>query len=272
MQLTLRASIISTALLAPPAVATASELAVQGSQVVEGAAAATLTLASTCTSPNHLEVTGIVTGGAFEACSGITAEAEVSGDVVLEAGESIALQPGFAVATGAALTARLTPSLYQDAFLTDDSPQFESVYAVRWWVNTDDFAPNGSTRFDHFRALDGSGDPEFRVVVRQGSGPEAFVQVTDDGGVVASTEASALSLPTSGWHSIHVIWQRSSGADDGTVELCVDAVDCATLTALDNDTGSIARVEWGARDLEGGSAGALHLDKFESYRNPGFPE
>ncbi len=237
-----------------------------------GASAATLTLDSTCTEANHLDVTGIVTGGTYTACSSIETDAQFTGSVVLEAGNAIAFKSGLSVEPSTTVTARLTPSLYHDAYLVDDSPQFEAVYAARFWLNTGDYTPNGATRFDHFLAYDLSGDLQFRVVVGQGTGPEVFVETFDDAGAISSTSGSALALPIGGWHSIKVTWVQSSGADDGSVEVCVDETTCASLNALDNDAGFVDRVEWGARNLEGGAAGVLHLDEFESFRNTSLEE
>ena len=237
-----------------------------------GVSAATLTLDSSCSAANHLAVTGNISGGTFTACSSIAADAQLSGTVVVEAGNSIALQSGFRVGASADLTVRLTPSLYNDAYLTDDSPQQETVYTARFWLNTDNYSPNGSTRFDHFLAYDLSGDLEFRLVVEQTTGHELYAEVFNDAGGVSSTSGSALALPAGGWHSIKVTWTQSSGADDGSMELCVNETTCASLGALDNDTGQIDRVEWGARNLEGGAAGELHLDAFESFRNTSLTE
>lgn len=254
-----------TLLLLIPGSLAGSEISVQGSKVMDGTSAATLTLSSTCSDPPQLEITGEVNNGTFTACSAIVTDAQLNGTVVLEAGNSVAFQPGFSVAAGARLTATLTPALYQDAFITDTSPQYETVYAARFWVNTDDYAGSAATRFDHFLAYDAGGEPEFRVIIDQGTGAELFVEVFDDVGGVA--EVPPLALPIGGWHSIKVVWARSSGADDGSLEICVDEVTCSSLDGLDNDTGSVHRVEWGARNLQGGDAGTLHLDKFESFRN-----
>lgn len=257
-------------LLMVPGSLTGSDIAVQSSKVMDGTSAATLTLSSTCSDPPQLEVTGEVSGGTFTACSAIFTDAQLNGTVVLEAGNTIAFQPGFSVAATASLTANLTPAQYQDAVITDTSPQRDTVYAVRFWANTDDYAGNVSTRFDHFLAYDAGGEPEFRVIIGQGTGAMLFVEVFDDDG--AAAETPPLALPIGGWHSIKVVWARSSGADGGSIEICVDEVSCASLGDLDNDTGSIDRVEWGARNLLGGDAGALHLDKFESFRNTSLQE
>lgn len=248
----------------------ASEITVQTHKVRDGSFAATLALSSSCTSPNHLELTGAISGGIFQACSGLDADGELSGDVVLEAGKSITFGAGLRVARGSTLTARLAPSLSPDALLVDGSPQFEASYTARLWVNTDDFTPNDATRFDHFLAFDWVGDQEFSVVVRQGSaGPEVFLEVIDDNGTRHSTAGSPLTLPSTGWHSIQLVWTRASGADDGSAEVCVDVTNCTSLSGLDNDTGLIHQVRWGAHDLEGGAAGAIHLDGFESLRGAG---
>lgn len=263
----LRALTLTGLSLAVATAGSTGEITVQRSKVSQGAWAATLTLGSSCTGARNLEVTGRVANESLVACATLTTDAEIIGPVTLVSGRRIALRPGFRVATGVRFDVRVTPSLHPDAFLTDRAPDSEQTYAARMWVNTDDLDPNPTTRFDHFWAHDSAGELEFRLLVRQGGGSEVLLEVVEDDGTRVSNTGTPLALPANGWHSIEVAWARSSGADDGSARLCIDETDCATLTGLANETGAIDVVHWGARSLEGGGAGSIHLDGFESFRD-----
>jgi hypothetical protein len=95
-----------------------------------------------------------------------------------------------------------------------------------------------------------------------------FLEVfTDDGGVVTTEGLTELAV-ADGWHFVDVFWQASTGDKNGLAYYCIDAetppVGCVDLSDLDNDTGAIDFVRWGAVDVPPGSYGLLDFDDFVS--------
>lgn len=272
-----RAPSLASLALAPLALlvaasAAASTLAVQSGNKNTGTYAARVGVASTCSAENHEVVTGSITGGPFTACSTLTADADLaSGATTFTAGDLVILRNGFSVATGAALTVEIDRDLYPDAWVQDDTPDGETVYAARFYIDPALLALGVGDRFFHFLAFDGGGSPQVRVGVRRtGTERRLFLEAFEDAGTFETTEGvNELLLPT-GWHWVEVGW--SAGSGNGNAYLCVDAASpptgCLELSGLDNDTGAIDFVRWGAVDVPSNTdLGDLDLDDFESRRS-----
>ncbi|HUP24030.1 MAG TPA: hypothetical protein VNB06_13935 [Thermoanaerobaculia bacterium] len=263
-------SLASLALLVA-ASAAASTLAVQSLNKNAGTYAARVGVASTCLADNHEVVTGTIAGGAFTACSTLTADADLaSGATTFTAGDLVILRNGFSVATGAALTVEIDRALYPDAWVQDDTPNGETVYAARFYIDPSSLALDNGDQFLHFLAFDAGGQQRLRVVLKQVSTERRLVlEAIDDVGGVATTLDQLL---LAGWNWVEVGWETSSGANDGRAFICLNAAapptGCVELANLDNDTGAIDFVRWGAIDVPSNSSlGNLDLDDFESRRS-----
>jgi hypothetical protein len=159
-----------------------------------------------------------------------------------------------------------TTSLY----VQDDAPDGESRYRVRFLFDPNGFDPgvaNGKHRVRLFIALGGS--PSVRVVtlvLRLVNGEYGLLaRVRRDDGTRANTPVVAIE---DGPHTIEVEWRRASapGADDGALELWIDGVSRATLTAIDNDGTGIDFARLGALTVKPGATGTLFWDAFQSWR------
>jgi hypothetical protein len=272
----------SLALLLGAASAAASDLGVLCADVNPldanpntGDCGARIGVASSCVGDNHELLTGTIGAGAYVGCSTLSAEADLtSGVATFTAGDLVILRNGFSVATGASLTVEIDRDLYPDAWVQDDTPDGETVYSARFYVDPTGVDLELTQSFYHFLAFDGGGAPELRVGMKQDDSEERrlFLEVFLDGGGVATTEgANELELPD-GWRWVEVGWTASTGTNNGSAYLCVDqgAMDpaCEPLSSLDNDTGAIDFVRWGAIDVPSDSSlGNLDLDDFESRRS-----
>jgi hypothetical protein len=249
----------------------ASSLEVQNDNAIEGEFAARVHVESDCAADVHELITGTIGGGAYVACSSLTSDADLaSGAATFTAGDLVILRNGFTVSEGT-LTVEIDRALYPDAWVQDDTPDGETVYSARFYIDptslnlTDD-----GNRFFHFLAFDAGGDPELRVGVRQtGTEKRVFFEVFEDNGGWHTTEGVNEFFIPPGWHWIDVYWQASTGVNDGLAYLCLDSPappgGCIELSNLDNDTGAINFVRWGAVDVPSSTdLGQLDLDDFQS--------
>lgn len=259
------------ALLAAPL--GASSLGVQGANPNTGTWAARVSVESACTADLHSVVTGAIGAGTYEACSSLTSDGDLgSGAATFRAGDRVVLAAGFSVAAGASLTVEIDPALYPDAWVQDDTPDGETVYAARFYLDPSALTMTAVDRFYHFLAFDAAGDPEVRVGVNFHDGlgeKRMFLEVFEDDGGVVTTEGTGELALSEGWQFVEVGWQ--AGAGDGGAYLCVDTLTaCANLIDLDNDTGAIDFVRWGAVDVPSDSDLAdLDFDDFESCDSAG---
>jgi hypothetical protein len=254
--------------LLPAASALASDLTVQNTNVnTENSGtnnfAARVAVVSACTDELHENVTGSIGAGMHVACSTLTSDADVtSGAVQFTAGDLVLLRNGFSVASGASLAVEINRTLYPDAWVQDNTPAGEDIYAARFYVDPTNLVLTSSDRFYHFLAFDAGGNPEVRVGMKQnGTERRLFLEVILDNGSVASTENGLELILPDGWQMVEVGW-----GTDGSAYLCVSNLSsCANLSALDNDTGAIDFVRWGAIDVPSDTdLGDLDLDDFES--------
>jgi hypothetical protein len=255
--------------LAPVA---ASTLGVQNVNKNSGTFAAQVGVASACTGELHEEVTGIVNGDDFAGCSTLTSDADLaSGTTTFTAGDLVILRDGFHVTTGATLTVEIDRALYPDAWVQDDTPDGETVYSARFYIDASDLnLSSDSHRFYQFLAFDAAGDPELRVgVKRVGTERHLFLEAFEDDGGFQTTEGNEINLE-SGWHWVEVGWESGS---PGRAFICRDVLladmptGCIELGNLDNDTGAIDFVRWGAVDVPSNTPtglGNVELDDFES--------
>ena len=258
----------SCALLATlPAIA--SDLDVQQANANTGIYAARVAVGSDCTADTHEVVSGAIVPGTHEGCSTLTSDGVLAaGIATFRAGDLVILRDGFAVETGASLTIEIDRALYPDAWVQDDTPDGETVYSARFYLDPSSVALGASDRFYHFLAFDAAGDAELRVGLKQnGTERRLFLEAIEDDDNVETTEGAGELLLANGWHWVEVGW--TAGAGDGSAFICLDAetppTGCVELSNLDNDTGAIDFVRWGAIDVPSESElGSVDLDDFES--------
>ena len=250
-----------------------------GGNVNSGSFAALLTIDSTsCVSASHLAVPGPIATDTYEGCSSVTSDGDAVADaaVVFRSGHTVTLQSGFSVPVGATLTVQIDSSIFPDAYLQDDTPEGETVYAARFYVDAGDLSMTGTDRFHHFEGLGREDAPQARVGVKwataAGGGLRLFLEAFEDGvGLPQSTEGGAdeLVLPAAGWHWVEIEWQAAdAGSSNGRARLCLDGVCSSWLDNLDNGLATIERIRWGALDVAPGSAfGQMDLDDFDSRRS-----
>ena len=247
----------------------ASTLDVQNTNVNEGVYAARVGVGTTCTAATHLTPSGNLTGD-YEACSSLASDGDVVGATTFTAGDLVKLRSGFSV--DADFTITMDRDLYPDAWVQDDTPDGETVYAARFYNDAAALVLEGAEEFFHFVAYDAGGNPEVRVgVKRNGAERRLFLEAIEDGGGIETTEGvNELVLPGDGnFHWVEVGWTASTGGNNGSAYICLDQAapptGCVSLSTLDNDTGAIDFVRWGAIDVPGNSSiGNLDLDDFES--------
>ena len=146
---------------------------------------------------------------------------------------------------------------------------------ARFYVKLDSMSLPASEQFQHFIGLNGSGQPQFRIVFAHNMAmneDRVYVEARRDNGTFASTEGVNELVIPSGWHAIEVDWTAASsgGANDGSLVVCLDddgsRMSCEQLTSIDNDQGRVQTVQWGAQEVGDTTAGSVDLDDFDSRR------
>lgn len=250
-----------------PSLLAASSIDVLSAAANTGTYGSRLTLVG-CSESENEAVTSPLNGGTVTACDTITASAEVSGTVTFTAGDLIVMEHGFSVADGSSFTAEIDSTLGGDAYLQDNSPEAETTYAVRYYLNPSSMDLGVADRFDQFRAYNAAGQLQFQIAVKENSGENRIFVEARDGSTFASTEGgNELVLPATDWHAVEVVWS----AGTGSLEVCVDA-DAARSTGFcepltfSNGTGQIDYVQWGAIGVDGTTTGSIDMDDFDSRR------
>ncbi len=265
---------IAWGLATHPGPGAASSLEVQDQNVNTGLFAARVSVASSCDAELHELLTGTIGAGDYVACSTLAADGDLaSGVATFTAGDLVILRNGFSVSAEASLTVEIDRELYPDAWVQDDTPDGETVYSARFYLDPTSLdLSSPDHRFFHFVAFDGDGQPELRIGLK-GAGTEKrlFFEVFQDDGSAATTEDSLEFLLGSGWQWVEVGWQASSSpaGQDGSGFICLNSpappAGCVDLSNLDNDTGAIDFVRWGAVDVPSSSnLGPLDMDDFTS--------
>lgn len=257
--------------------AAASTVAVQGARVHTGSWAARIDVERTCSVDDRTvpDGTDYAAASTEDGCVSVTAhDVDVlpGAEVTFRGGERIVLGSGFSVGAGASFRAVVGPQATGAAFVESRHPQAEPEYWARFYLDLDDLTLPGGETLLHLVAADGNGQAELAVGIRRDPtlGNRLFVRATKDDGSTVSTEgAGELTVPA-GWHAYELRWRASGGAADGVAEICLDdspdgGTACAALTGLDNDTGRIETVRWGALEVPAAPGlGTLYLDDFHS--------
>jgi len=249
----------------------ASSLTVKTGVAKAGTYGLEVTVGTTCTSDADFVVSdGPIAGPADrEGCLTLTA-ANVditSGSVTFTAGDSMAFQNGFSVASGATFTATLDQGITGRAYVQDNSPAGETLYRARLYVDLSSFSPGSGDGFEHFTAYSGAGTWEFDLRLEDSGTDVALVVTARDGGGTATITADSAVPPT--YFAIEFEWTASdAGSSNGYLDVWIDDVAASGLSSLDNETGQIDLVRWGVVDsLTSATTGTMNLDEFVSQRS-----
>ena len=152
-----------------------------------------------------------------------------------------------------------------EMYVQDGSPQAESHYDARFYLDPSQVSALTDDTFVAFQGRDSGGDPVFQVRLRKlDNGFEiGMVNFDDD-----QQEVESSWIPIVGMlHAVEVEWQASSapGAPDGHSTLYVDNTVVATTTGIDNDTARFDDVEMGILALSSEDfGGTVFFDDFVS--------
>lgn len=175
------------------------------------------------------------------------------------------------VTAGAALVGnrglRMSIASNTSTYLTDDSPNAEARYRVRFYLDPNSLAMDQSNMFIPFYGYQGTSTQVIRVDLRRYNGNYQL--------------RSGLRLDSTTWkmspyytvsdapHSIELDWQAATaaGANNGSLTLWLDGVQKPALTGIDNDTRRVDRARLGAIGVDTGTRGTFYLDDFVSHRS-----
>ena len=152
-------------------------------------------------------------------------------------------------------------------YVQNSSPSNASRYRARFYLNPYTFDPGEAQAHLRTRVFIGFDEaPSLRRVLavvlrRQGGVYSLMVRTRRDDNSQADTTFHTISA---GAHSVEIDWQRSTGANNGTLRLWIDDVLKQTLTGIDNDQAGIDSVRLGALSVKGGASGMLLFDECES--------
>ena len=232
-----------------------------------------VSVGSTCTGDADAVVPNQAVSGTpvpFVGCLTLTA-ADVdilsSGDVTFQAGDSIAIDNGFSVASSAKLTLTIDKALTGRAYVQDNSPSAEQLYRARFYVDLTSLDPASSPAIDHFTAYSNSGAPQFVLrLVKNGSNIDLVVGARDGGEFPTNPPSS---VPLTEYFFVEFEWKASvTGLSNGYLNVWVNGSPVTGLSGLDNEFGQIDYVRWGAVDgVDGTGWGSMNLDEFVSQRS-----
>lgn len=247
----------------------AGALEVLPAAAFDGDSGLRVTVGTTCPVA-HIDVPAGVVSTDLLACNTISAGnvEVVSPGVTFVAGEQIALEDGFSVASGASFTADVDPFVNGPyAFVAEDSPAAETIYKARFYVRLDDLALAETDEMGLFIGYGADGAPEFRLVLRRRLSQNRLALFAWDEGAGGLVEHGVDFLVTGGFRSVEVHWKAGFG--DGELMVAIDGGALDGLSGLDNGDSTIEFVKWGAVDgALSGSSGSMDLDAFESWRAP----
>ena len=152
-------------------------------------------------------------------------------------------------------------------YLTDDSPQSERRYRLRFYFDPNSITmANGNAHYNFYGYTGAS-----TVVMRMGfrfsqSNYQVQGGVRSDGGTWTNTSWFTIS---DGPHAVEFDWlaATASGANNGGLGLWIDGLQRSNITGIDNDTRRIDRVRLGPiSGIDSGTRGTYYFDAFESRR------
>lgn len=148
------------------------------------------------------------------------------------------------------------------SILTDGSPDNETNYRARFYLNTNNLNLPGTNQFTLLCGRNPA-TPHFELIV---TGNGAFHSLSlrtrlDSSATVSSSQVAMVR----GWQAVEVRWRTGPG--NGEVALVIDGNEVATLANLDNDQGFITSVVLGYDFVTGtGDSGSFDVDDFDSRK------
>lgn len=175
-----------------------------------------------------------------------------------------------AAMTGTSSGLEVTTGDQKNVYLQDDTPEDESRYRARFYLDPNGFDPGEATGTFRTRIFSGLGEAPIRqlvsIVLKRKAGQYSIM------GSVLLDDLSQVDTPffllSNGPHSIEFDWRRASalGANDGAFVMWVDGAVVGTLTRLSNAAQGMDFVRIGAFGLKAEASGRFYWDEFESRR------
>jgi hypothetical protein len=154
------------------------------------------------------------------------------------------------------------------AFVQDNSPNSESRYRFRVWINRDNLTIQAGQEIEIFHALNDGSEDQFVVRVRNVGGViKINVRVRLDNGMLINLPGSDEPTLGTGWRSLEFDWKASSGiaANDGYFHLWVDGTSSPGLDNLNTFSRRIDSVQLGVLAANMFTvSGSFDLDEFIS--------
>jgi len=151
-----------------------------------------------------------------------------------------------------------------DHYVRDDTPEAESQYRARFYLDPNDVTLTSTDIFAGY-SNQVTGSPVFRVQVQQTGGTTQVrlgaLSGTDPGTWVYSPAWYDL---VGDWNAIEI--EYTTGPGTGTMSLWVGGELKATITGLDNAGSTVDSVCLGVMNVSGGTSGTLHFDDYDSRR------
>lgn len=159
------------------------------------------------------------------------------------------------------------------AFVTDESPDDEDVYRVRFRFDPNSLTLAENKRVKIISSRADTGQRLFQALVRWRAAEGFALRV--------KAHRNDLSWAGTGWHPLaddwsvlEIEWRRASapGAADGSLKLWIDDLLIEEVAGIDNDLWPTGWVQWGiVGGVQPGTAGSLYFDDFQSWRSPRSP-
>jgi hypothetical protein len=154
-------------------------------------------------------------------------------------------------------------------YLTDDSPEAETRYRARFYLNPNSITIGNGKSFVIFAGHNAAGTSVLQLVLGMSSSGASYqvgASLLTDGGSFTNTARFAITNAT---HYVEVDWRASTGpgANNGGLTLWIDGVQRVDLTGVDNDTQEIEVARLGAvSGIDNRTRGTFYLDAFVSHR------
>jgi hypothetical protein len=253
-----------------------SSLDVNGVAANSGSFGLQITLDSSCGSSGILAVPDqtISSPTALSACAELTAAAvivQTGASASFTAGSVVAISNGFTVQSGADFSAILDSSLDSDAYVSDDSPNGETRYRARGYVDLDGVTLSPTNNLLHFIGYSNLGSQVFRVGLVHNTAQgerRMFVEARSDDGSWSSTQGVSEIVVPAGYNAFEIDWQAATaGQNDGALDIWLNDVAQVGLSGLDNDSFTVDSVRWGAIGMSSAISGTIDVDDFVSQRS-----
>lgn len=152
-------------------------------------------------------------------------------------------------------------------YCTDDTPNIEKSYHVRFYFNPSNLIMAGGNQHRIFSGYSGLITRMLSIEFRYFNGQKQVrVAHFNDRNIWKYTAWHTIS---DAWHSLEVYWKASTaaGANNGILRFWIDGLRKTNWSAIDNDTRRIDRVRLGAVEgIDTGTRGGYSFDDFISRR------